>query len=348
MAYSALDNLEPAYDAAKSLLLPFELRRWFVLAVVVYFVSGVTGFDINANAGVVDVPVTSPAPGGGAGTGGGFGPAGLTADFGIVGLLVIAAAVLLVGLLFALVGAIMEFVFVRIAERRDVRIRGYFGENTANGGALFVFRLFLGLIAFAVVLFIVALVIGTGVAGILIVFLLSPFLFLGFVGIYLLNRFTVDFVVPIMLSANAGILDGWQLLAAEIRAQTGEYAAYALVRIGLGIAASAVVGVGLVLVGVVIGIPFAIVAALVVAAESLVGLGGALTPLLVGTFAVYAIIVLIVGTVFVQVPVSTYLRYYSLLVLADLSPEFDLVDSVRRDIAAVEPPGGEPEPGDGS
>ena len=318
MTYSAVDDIEEAYQATKGLLLPFDLRQWLRLAVVVFFVSGVGGY----NTGSFGNAPSPPGPG----------VSGPSVFDSFVGVLAIAGVVLLVALAFALVGSIMEFVFVRIVERRDVRIRGPFGENGRKGLSLFFFRLLLGVVFLATVLFLAGLVWGLGVAGALIAVLLSPLVAVGVIGLYLLHRFTVDFVVPVMLVDGVGVVKGWQTFASELRENTAEYGVYALVRIGLGLGFGVVVGVGFVAVAVLVGIPFAILAGVVLAVQFFVGLGPVFFVLAVVGIALYAIAVTVVGVTVVQTPVSTYLRHYSLFVLADVSPEYDLVADVRSDI----------------
>ena len=335
MPYSAADAVEDAYDATRDLLFPFELRRWLALAVVVFFVSGATGFEANANLGLVDLPTPpGPAPG--------PGPAmpGYAADLPVV--VAVAAVVVLLALALAFVGAVMEFVFVRSLATREVRVREYFGANTSKGLSLFLFRFLLGLVVLAGVVFLAVLVVGAGLAGFLLVALLSPVVLLGFAALYLLHRFTVDFVVPIMLVDDVGVVEGWRRLVPELRAETAEYAVYAVLRLALGFAASVVAGVGFGLVALAVGIPFAVVAAVLAFLEATAGYAVA-APLLFATVAVYAVAVTAVGVVLVQTPVSTYLRYYALFVLGDVSPEYDLLEAIRREGDGDDGRGGAPE-----
>jgi hypothetical protein len=259
--------------------LPFELRRWLALGVVVFFVSGATGFDPSANVGMVDVP-TPPGPSPGPG-GPGY-VVDLPAGFALasVTFLVLAAGAVLLALVLALVDAVLEFVFVRAAASREVRAREYFDENTRKGLSVFLFRRFVGLVALAGVIFLAAFVFVAGLAGLVVVALLPPFVVLALLALYLLHRFTVDSVVPIMLVDDVGVVEG-RLFVPEIRDETGEYAVYVLVRIGLGFTASVVAGVGFALVGLVVGVPFAAVGGVLLLLESAVGFGIS-TPLVVG------------------------------------------------------------------
>lgn len=334
MPYSAVDALEDAYRATKGLLWPFEWRRWLALAVVVFFASGATGFDPGANVGVVDLPTLPAGPGPGPGT-------GFVFDLPVVVALVAGAVVL--AAVFAIVGAVMEFVFVRAVATREVRLREDARTNVGKGLSLFGFRLLIGLVALAGVLFLAALVLGTGLVGLVVVALLSPVLAAGFVSLYLLHRFTVDFVVPVMLVEDVGVVAGWRRFGAELRTETAEYAVYALVRLALGVAASLVVGVGFALVALVVGVPFAAVWAVL----ALLGSTGVATTVLLAVAATtYVFVVGAVGIVAVQTPVSTYLRYYPLFVLGDVSPRFDLLGAVRQSFDVADGDGDGPGAGE--
>lgn len=330
MTYSAVDDVAEAYRATRALLLPFDLRRWLVLAVVVFFVSGSTSLDPHTNVGFLDVP-GQPLPG----------PEPALLDLGVPALVLLAGLFLVVGVVVAFVAAVMEFVFVRVAQRLDVAVRPYFRPNLSNGLSLLLLRLLIGLTVLASVLFGVLLAGTGGVAFLLVVALLSPVIVLGVLLLYLVHRFTVDFVVPIMLVADVGIVDGWRRLLREFRSSPREYAVYTLVRMGLGLAAAIVAGVGFSMVAIVVGIPFVVLGGGAYLVGTLAGGGTALWAALWAVAVLYGIAVAVVGVTVVQVPISSYLRYYSLLVLADVSPAYDLVFGVRSylddvgDVAAV-------------
>lgn len=318
MSYSAVDDVVEAYEATRALLLPFDLRRWLTLAVVVFFVSGATGFDLNSNVGFLDAP--APV---------GPGPGSAVGDPGFGAFVALASVAVLVALVVAFVAAVMEFVFVRVLERRDVRVRPYFRPNVEKAVSLFVLRILLGLVVLASLLFVVAFAVGGGVAFLAVILLLSPAIVIALLALYLFHRFTVDFVVPIMLVDDVGVLGGWRRLLPELRAGLPEYGVYALVRFALGILASVVTGIGFTVVALAVGVPFALVGAALYAVGVLLNASAAVGTLLWVVAALYAVAAAVVGVTFVQVPVSSYLRYYSLLVLADVSPAYDLVSRVR-------------------
>lgn len=226
----------------------------------------------------------------------------------------------------------MEFVFVRVVTDRDVRLRTHTRENVSNGATLLLFRI-------ALVLGIAILII---VPAVVSLFLLSP-LFLGLlailfvpiliavaIGIWLVHRFTVDFVVPVMLLEDRGILEAWGAFWPALKEEWKQYGVYALVRLGLGVVAGFVAGIGFVAIGLVLAVPFGIVAVvLYLVFETALGL----LSIAIGALAVialsYVLSVLIAGITLVQAPIQTYLRYYSLFVLGSITPPFDVVRSLR-------------------
>ncbi|MFC6719009.1 hypothetical protein ACFQGT_20395 [Natrialbaceae archaeon GCM10025810] len=328
MSWRALDELRPSLEATRGLLLPFELRRWLVLAVVAFFVSGVSGgrpdasttaWDAPRNGQPVDetpIPIDDP-------------PLSPEIDVGLIAFAV--GTILVIGLVLLLVGAIMEFVFVRILTDREVRIRGYFSTNVSNGASLFLFRaaLLLGvlaLIAFPAVLFFF-------ISPLLLVplaILLVPVLLVTGIALWVVLRFTADFVVPVMLLEGAGIVEAWREFWPALVEDWEQYGVYALARLVLGFVAGILVGIGFVAVGIVLAIPFGIVGVTVYfLLEVVLGLPSLSIVLLVAVGILYAISVIVAGITLVQVPIQTYLRYYSLFVLGGITSRFDTVGPLR-------------------
>lgn len=339
MGWKAVDEVETAFDATKRLLWPFQLRRWLVLGIVAFFVSGATGFNPSPSFTFdVDVPTAAPTP-----VSTPEAPiddswmwvesaaVGAPTAFGVVLLFGVLAVVL--GIVLAYVAAVLELVFVEIARSEEVRLRGFFGDHVRTGGSLFLFRVGVALTLFATGVFVLLLTVLTGGLFLILLLLVSPVLVAFAVGIWVLLRFTTDFVVPVMTGRDVGVIAGWRAFWPELRADWKQYGMYAVVRFLLGIAASIVVGIGFAVVLVALGIPFGIVGVGggIVASE-LLGLA-VLARIWVAVVALLlGVSVLVVGTVLVQVPVQTYLRYYSLFVLGAITPSFDLVGHIREDL----------------
>jgi hypothetical protein len=319
MPWAATDALDDARKATQSLLLPFDAGRWLRLAVIAFFIGGFgsAGGGGGGNAG-------APPPGTGGGSLPDVGP--LPGFSRIVTLVLIAVAVLVaLGLLFALVGAVMEFVLIEGLRTRDVRIRGPFREYFRRGLRLFGFRVAIFLVP---LLLVGAPVVVAGLLGFGNVFslvaLLIPLFVLAlplFLLALLVDRLTTDFVVPAMLVDGTGVLDGWRRLWPEFRGEWREFLLYVVVRFVLAVVAAVAVGLVLVLCLAVVAIPFVLLGGLVAVA----GVGGTPFVVAVAVLGVAFLVVAVAVVAVVQVPVVTYFRYYALYVLGRVVPDLDLV-----------------------
>ncbi|MFC7045810.1 hypothetical protein ACFQH6_10675 [Halobacteriaceae archaeon GCM10025711] len=266
-------------------------------------------------------------------------PTDLPADAAVI-VLGIVAVILLIALVFAFVGSVMEFVFVESLRSREVHVRRYWSQHFGKGVRLFLFRLVFGLVlASAIVLgallFLVPLAAGTGPAvpllG-LLVLLPAVFLLLFVVGIFL--GFTTLFVVPVMLKEDVGVLEGWRRFWPTLTGQWTQYLVYAVVSFLLNIAAGIVAFVLLLPILILLAIPFGgVVVAVLAATGGFSGLSAAGVAVLVVVGLLFGLLML-VGGALIQVPIQSFLRYYALLVLGDTTDRFDLIPDLRADIRA--------------
>ncbi|MFC6973852.1 hypothetical protein ACFQL1_02895 [Halomicroarcula sp. GCM10025709] len=124
MALYALEDIDDAVSATRSLLWPVDRTLWIKLAVVVFFVGG-PGASFNSVQ--YNVPANGDTP---------PGDVPLPPEIGANILLVVGSLVLiglLIGLLFLLVGSVMEFVLVESLRRETVTIRQYWGSAGGRG-----------------------------------------------------------------------------------------------------------------------------------------------------------------------------------------------------------------------
>ena len=334
MAWYAVEELETGLAATKQLLTPFDVRPWLVLGIIAFFVSGVSGFNPSASINISDIisaplfstPAVAPGPAPALGVG------------AVLAILVLVGLSIVVAIVFAYFGALLEFVFVEVARTQEVRIRGFAGNYLRAGLALLLFRIAIGIIVIGMVIGAVVFTVLTAGIFLLFLFIASPIIVLVAIGIWVIGRFTTDFVVPIMIAEETGILSAWERLATDVRTAWKQYAVYALVRALLGVLAGIVVWIGFATVGLVVAIPFALIGlpglfllAVVAGLEAAAMVWG------VTVLFAFLVTVLIIGTVLVQVPVQTYLRYYALLVLGRIAPEFELPEDVRRTISGDAP-----------
>lgn len=325
MALHAIDEIGPAYRLTREFLLPLSARRWGKLAVVVLFIGGgmnVPSVEFNA-PGAGDVPT-----------------GGIPTDIppGVVGVIVaVIALALAIGVLVALIGAIMEFVFVESLRREAVAVRRYCGRRWRQGIRLFAFRLLIALPFLGLVLAWLAIVglpfffgWGEPALPIAVFALLLPVILVAGVIYAVIAGFTTVFVVPLMIQHDEGVVASWRRLAGSIRSDWKQYAVYAVIGLLLSLAAGILASIAVAIVVFVVGLPLAMVGIAVAITAS------PTSPIAIAVFAILVALVAIVVFVtwaIVQVPVVTYLRYHAMLVLDDIDPAFGLIDDQRGALA---------------
>lgn len=330
MVYYALECVDDAIDATREFLLPADRRRWLKLAVVVFFLSGGSGVSslpntsVNVSAGEFDL--------GGFLSGTDSIPALLDQFLPVlVGLAVVFAAI---GLVFTLVGSIMEFVLVASLRTESVTVRATAREYVGEGIALFAFRLLLGLVVLGIVGGLAAVlvlpVLGNDAQVLVGAAVLVPVALVVVVTAALVHGLTTEFVVPTMIHEDRGLPSAWARFWPVLRGNIGQILVYVLVRFAITIGVGIVAGIATSIAAVVVGIPFLLLGGL-----AFLGTGGTLS---LASAAVYGLLVaafvllLLAATAVVQVPLKTYTRYYELLVLGDVDADLDLIPERREAI----------------
>ncbi|MDZ7729934.1 MAG: hypothetical protein U5K37_01385 [Natrialbaceae archaeon] len=278
-------------------LTPFSARFWLKLAVVVLFISGIGGPSLpTGNVGPVDSQ-----------------PADISnqIDYSmeeiLFGIAIIVGIVLIIGLVLAFISAILEFVFLESLRSGQVRIRQFARENLGRGLQLFLFRILINAALLLLIgLPVLALILRgqTDALAILTVIGLIGFGLLAFFIVTIVMRLTTDFVAPVMLLEERGIISSWRAWFETLRAEPWEYVAYLLLvwflQLIAGTAAFIVIALG----GIIIAIPFL----LILLGVWLSGVGFASTVgvlILVPTVLVGGLLLTLWGGV-VMVPVETY------------------------------------------
>ncbi|GAB3031249.1 DUF7544 domain-containing protein [Natronobiforma cellulositropha] len=341
----AIDNLSDAIDVTRDRLTPFDLWMWVRLAIVVFFIGGVglgvptfggdlSGFDepgedIETNGEAEELDFEEAT--------------GISENQLLGAFLIVFALVVFFGLLYIVLSAIMEFALVESLRSEEVHVRRYAKENLGRGLRLLGFRIGLWIV-FGVVgvatFFLGALVVlgsidevgAASLGALLVVFVLVIGLYLLFATIM---KLTTEFVVPIMLLEERGVLSAWSRFWPTLTGSWKEYLVYivlvVIIQIALGIAVTILAFIA----GLVIAIPVLVVAVLL-------GLFGG-TPgivLAVGIALLGFLFWLLVYS-FIEVPVVAYVRYYALLLLGDTNDTLDLIPDRRaRARAAGDDAGG--------
>lgn len=299
MSWYAVESLDEALAETQSLLVPVDVGVWVRLAVIT-LLAGLTPPQTPTVS--VDVPPQTVVE---------YGEVFTRPRFVAAALSLLAVAVVLV-LVFAVVGSVMEFVLVDAIRSRDVRILAPFRQRLGSGLRLFGFRILVSvvvLLAVAAVIAPVVLVAATETPLPLLALVVTiPLLLVVAPIAALVSEFTTAFVVPLMAEHGDGVLDGWRRLWPTLRAEWREFAVYVLVKIVLLLGA---------------GVVFSLAGAIVAVPVGLAVFGAALTPVALVAVAVAALVGFVVLAA-VSVPIVTALRYHSLSTLAASEAAFTL------------------------
>ncbi|KOX95974.1 DUF7544 domain-containing protein [Halorubrum tropicale] len=329
MTLYAVDAIDDAIDATRSLLWPFDVGRWLRLMLVVFFVGGAGGsttsqFGGSASTGSGPQPGSLPQP---------YPPETVLpggAELLVIGAVLAAVAAVVLGLLF--VGSVMEFVFVESLRREAVSIRRYWRDRWRAGVRLFGFRLLLGAITLTLAGAVLTPALlpalsGEGSVAVGLLLLAAPVLLGLTVVSGLVGGFTTNFVVPVMLVEERSVVSAWRRFWPVLTGQWKQYAAYVALAFVLRTAAGVLSAVAVVFGVIAAAIPFGITGAVGLALLSVATPVGAA---LIAVSVVLFVLAVVAVALFVSVPVQTYLRYYALFVLGDTDAEFDLIAERRR------------------
>lgn len=332
MPWYAVSAIDDALSTSKQFLFPFNRWRWIKLAVITLFVGGGTGgfgfpsfsFDVSLPS---DTPTSPPVDAPSTET--------LVTVLAVLGVLVVGFV-----LLYGVVSAVMEFVFLDALRTQEIHLRRFFRRRLGKGIRLFGFQL--GVTLLFVLPLLVAVVVGvwfgleTGSLGMFagLLFVLIPVFILAAILGSLLLGFTTGFVAPVMLLEDRGVIAGWRRFWPTLRAEWKQYGVYVIVHwllgIGVGILGLLVTGLAfvgaLLMFGLVTGLVILVFGGIDPVLSSGVGLG------VLGVLAlVFGGVMIAVGLA-IQIPIVTYFRYYALLVLGDTNPTFDLIPDLRATV----------------
>lgn len=245
---SVIDPITPAINRVKVMLFkPFDLGKWFVIgfcAWLAYLGSGGSGGGGGPNYNVPHKPHEQEAQ--------------ITEGINtakeyvlnnlswIIPVAVIATIVIVgICLLIAWLNSRGRFMFLHCIAENKAEVKVPWHKFRKHANSLFLFRIVLGIIGFlmvglpiiGVVLLIIMMVSGTGlyivsIPGIIILGLLIFALSIAF---FLVEKFTMDFVVPIMFLRTSSCLTGWREFMTILSANKLRFALYLLFQIVVAI-----------------------------------------------------------------------------------------------------------------
>jgi hypothetical protein len=238
---SVVEPLSPAFERVKIILFrPFDLGRWFVIGFCAWLAN-------LANPG-----------GGGGGPNYQGGDLHEAKQFVVENMawlipVVIFGALIIIGLwlVFTWLSSRGRFMFLHCVAQNKAEVRVPWHKFREHGNSLFVFRIVVGLIAFAafaipIILFVVLIASlaagGAPEAGAILGLVLAG---LGFfvlaIVFWIVGRFTIDFVVPIMFLRTKKCVAAWREFLAVLTENKGRFTLYLLFRIVIGIAVTAII-----------------------------------------------------------------------------------------------------------
>lgn len=322
MSWYAVDSVDDAIDATRSFLFPFDLAAWLKLALISLFVS-VSGSFISSILNLSYLLALVPSE-----------PAqqeAVPTDPAVIAAIV--GVVVLFGLALAVFSETLRFVFYDALRTGTVRLRGPASRRFGQAFRLFGFKL-LALVGFALPSLVigVSIVLSTDFLDETVVtvgrLLTGVVVCLSVITYLIVMRVTNEFVVPVMVLTDSGVLNGWRRFWPVLRSQLSQFGVYVVVHFLLLLAIS--VGQSLFS-----GIIFSIVGTL----GALIGLavvfgafggfgaavgstGGAIA---VGLIVFFTLLVAFVLYVPVMIAVLTYVITYEVSVLAAADEDLQLL-----------------------
>ncbi|MES0447167.1 MAG: hypothetical protein ABUJ92_11530 [Desulfobacterales bacterium] len=294
---SVIEPIGPAFEKVKTILFsPFDLRKWFVIGFCAWLAFLGSG-------------------GGNGGGGRGGGPPDVHEGFGQAKVFVLEnlgwiIPVALIGVMLIIVLWLVStwlssrgrFMFLHCVAENKAEVKVPWAKFRQHANSLFLFRIVLGLIGFAVIglpcLLAVGLIaitianngsVAAAVLGIVVIVLMIVAISIVFA---LIGKFTMDFVVPIMFLRTTSCTAGWREFLTILSVNKVRFVLYILFQIVIAIAIGAIFSIGFC-----IGCCLCCVSLL--------------------------LLIPYIGTV-ILLPVLVFKRAYSLLYLGQFGPEFDV------------------------
>ena len=233
------------------------------------------------------------------------------------------AALLIAGFLYICVSAVFQFVFVdclssgKILFTRTFRLR--WGKGLHLIGFYLILLVIILISALLVILTVMMPVFVSETRDFLTILirLMETLIILLIIlmPVWIIAILTADFVVPVMIVDDTGIISGWKQVVTLFHGRWTDAGTYIALKIFLIFLAGVILGVITFLISIPLGIPD--IALTIEQGSTPTPSGILLIGLGTGAMMVKSLLLL--------VPVITFFRYYSLAVLRDLSPRYSLL-----------------------
>ncbi len=297
---SVIDPISPAIERVKTILFrPFDIGKWFVIGFCAWLACLGSGGGPNFRL-----------PGGQQRHGypGDFHNAKEVIIENLFWILptaiIVTVVIIIIGLVITWLSSRGRFMFLHCVALNKAEVKVPWRKFGKQGNSLFLFRIVVGLISFAIVMMLIAMLVVIGVllfAGggdpnplsIIGMVLLAFCLIVPTAIVFaLINKFTLDFVVPIMFLRQGTCMTAWREFWQLLTGNKGKFTIYILFQIvialAIGIIVMACVCITCCCLGCILAIPY-------------------------------------IGTV-LMLPVLVFHRSYSLLYLRQYDPSFDVFE----------------------
>ncbi|HLV86857.1 MAG TPA: hypothetical protein VKV39_07760 [Candidatus Sulfotelmatobacter sp.] len=335
MPINAADSISLALEHTKAQLFkPFRIGQWTRLAFV-GMLAGELGSQ-GCNRSNWNIPTHPGEVGPHVGLPGSLG-VDLAVLAGFITVFIVGAVA--IGIILMYVGSVMRFILFDSIITRECHIRAGWNRRLAPGWRYFVWKLAYVLLSLAIFAILIGIPVAFAFAkgwlkdprahlGPLIlggIVLLLVFLAFALVsGVILV--LTKDFVVPQMALENIGAMEGWRRLWLMMKAEKGAYAGYIGMKIVLAIAASILIGIAGVILGLVFVIPTAALGILAVLTGKAAGWtwnAETITLAIVVGLILLAIFLYFVSLI--SVPAIVFFPAYSIYFFASRYPQLSAV-----------------------
>ncbi|TQD27902.1 hypothetical protein [Methanolobus vulcani] len=259
MSWYVIDVIDKAVERTRIFLFePFDITKWFKLALIVFFIGGSGGFNNGGNAGSYDTSAGEPDIS--------WIPDSFT-DFisslshhistfsettMLIAVVLFLLLIFLVVIIFGYIGSTMEFVLVESLVSNDVRAREYFKKYMGKGLSLYILRMIL-LLVFILIIAIMSLPFiflisesNSGPSGILEIiglFFVSIGIIMVLAIVFGIIGSFINMAIPISMYQDSGLLSAIGSVFSQFKADWKQIIIYWIGRVILGITVAIMAGI---------------------------------------------------------------------------------------------------------
>ena len=309
--------IEEAFDRTISLLWPPRPGIWIRIALIALFLGGGMTNPFETD-GFRWSEISKP----------GFSdPSLITAYTDVI--ILIGAGLLIAGLIYIIISAIIQFVFVdcissgKVLLTRTLKIRWEKGLRLVGFYLVLLFFILLAIIVVTWIFILPAFLTGIPDFITMLILLIEALVILLviLIPVWIIAILTADFVVPVMIVDDIGILSGWRRVINLFTGKWTEAGIYIGFKILLLVISGIILGIIIFLLSIPMGIT-----------RVVLKVNAGFTPVI----SFYDTVLIVLGTgvmvlisLLLLVPVITFFRHYSLVVLRDLDKKYNLLPGIH-------------------